>query len=391
MPPSPASDLGVELRHDRALTDAEIEAVASWADAGAPLDVDPQTLLEASPASDEAQIRVDQSLRVPEPYRGDPAVSNDYRCFRLDPGLDRQHWLTGFRFVPDQVSTVHHGVLFHVDGSRKAEVEAVDDAADGSGWPCFVGSAGVAEARDDPDGKLSSRQFNAWAPGQGATRFPDGSGIRLEPGDFFVVQVHYHFAHEAPPDRSALELELAEGGDLDEVSVLTYHGPAEIPCRKDERGPLCDRGTLLDQLADDYGPAARGIPDAMLAFCGQRPEDYADQTSGVVTSRCDHEVKRAGEIVHLFVHQHEAGRSIRLTLNPGTDDEQILVDVPEWDFGWQLTYEPRRPIRIDTTDTIRIECTWDRALRPSPEPRYLTWAEGSEDEMCYSLVTTRET
>ena len=40
-------------------------------------------------------------------------------------------------------------------------------------------------------------------------------------------------------------------------------------------------------------------------------------------------------------------------------------------------------------DTIRVECSWDRSLMPNPEPRYVTWAEGTEDEMCYSAVTSR--
>ena len=69
---------------------------------------------------------------------------------------------------------------------------------------------------------------------------------------------------------------------------------------------------------------------------------------------------------------------------------RVLLDIPVWDFDWQLIYEPTESIVIDRGDTIRIECTWDRALRdPLLEPAYVLWADGTDDEMCFSTVVTR--
>ena len=42
----------------------------------------------------------------------------------------------------------------------------------------------------------------------------------------------------------------------------------------------------------------------------------------------------------IFGHMHELGTTYRMTLNPGTPDEKVLLDIPKWDFGWQLNYEP---------------------------------------------------
>ena len=38
-------------------------------------------------------------------------------------------------------------------------------------------------------------------------------------------------------------------------------------------------------------------------------------------------------------------------------------------------------------DVIRYECTWDRENAPMLEPHYITWNEGTVDEMCFSSVS----
>ncbi len=43
---------------------------------------------------------------------------------------------------------------------------------------------------------------------------------------------------------------------------------------------------------------------------------------------------------------------------------------------------------VDGDDVLRIECTWDRSLQFQPEPRYITWNEGTEDEMCWTSFAT---
>jgi predicted nucleotidyltransferase len=42
-------------------------------------------------------------------------------------------------------------------------------------------------------------------------------------------------------------------------------------------------------------------------------------------------------------------------------------------------------------DTVRIECRWDRSQRPLDTPRYIVFAEGTEDEMCFSTYTVLPT
>ena len=116
-------------------------------------------------------------------------------------------------------------------------------------------------------------------------------------------------------------------------------------------------------------------------------DDYDDLDGSVGYSSCDMRVRDTGTIHTVLGHMHEFGAAYRMTLNPDTAEERILLDIPVWDFEWQLNYAPVEDIRIDRSDTVRFECWWDRSLKFMPEPRYITWNEGTVDEMCFSSIS----
>jgi polyisoprenoid-binding protein YceI/mono/diheme cytochrome c family protein len=387
MPPFPASELGVPVRHRTTLTPEQVAAVAAWADAGGPLDVDPTTPVRPAP-SDVPPLPRDRELRLAEPYQGSVEVVNDYRCFVLDPGFTDTAFVSGFGFEPDQAEIVHHALAFRVRASGSDALAARDAADPGPGWQCYVGvgTGGIVGAPGS-----DATQFMSWAPGQDPSRFPDGVGLRMDAGDQIVVQIHYHFEHRAPADRSTMVLDLADGdpATMQETSHDVYLAPAEIPCARWESGPLCDRNAVIDQLVADYGPAAAGIANGLHLLCGTRPEDFAGMTDGLAGASCDHVIRRPREVLGVFGHMHEIGSRFRMTLNPGRPDEQVLLDIPRWSFDWQLNYEPVDPVVLDPGDVLRVECEWDRSRMVPARPRYVTWAEGTEDEMCYSTITSR--
>ncbi|MGI9659703.1 MAG: YceI family protein, partial [Gaiellaceae bacterium] len=96
-------------------------------------------------------------------------------------------------------------------------------------------------------------------------------------------------------------------------------------------------------------------------------------------------------LISVLGHEHELGSSFRLTLNPETPEELVLLDIPRWDFDWQFNYYPVENITLKPGDLMRIECSWDRSLRdPELEPAYVLWADGTDDEMCFATATVRE-
>ncbi len=383
MPPWPASDLSVPFHDNRSLSQDQIDALVAWSATG-DLDIDPATPIE-SPDGVVALGEIDMTLEPLEPYDGSPALLDDYRCLIYDPELTEPTWLNGFKFVPDQTAVVHHAIGNIVPAEARGLADAAAEAdTTGGGWTCF---GGIGIPADDDI-------FIAWAPGQDPTQYPEKSGLLMEPGDFIVIQIHYHYEEDAPADASSVELDFLSPDDVadgaSQIRIAEYVAPAEIPCSADETGPLCDRATAMERAIGLYG--RQGVQaDGFNALCGVTPDDFAAMTTGIATGSCELPFYEFGEIVSVFGHMHEIGTKFRMTLNPGRADEQVLLDIPEWDFDWQYNYEPIENIIVRPGDSVLIECEWDRSLiKDGEEPRYIFWSDGTNDEMCFSSVVTRD-
>ena len=92
-------------------------------------------------------------------------------------------------------------------------------------------------------------------------------------------------------------------------------------------------------------------------------------------------------------HMHLLGRTITIDVNPEGSDAQRILDIPMWDFDNQARSWLPEPIRVAEGDRLRVTCTHDTSLRdrlPALQdlpPRYITWGEGTSDEMCLGLLT----
>ena len=413
MPPWLPSDLSPAFEHDWSLSDDEITVINQWAKAGGGLDVAVDTPLVART---QAVIPIEEDQKIPprdglytgySDDDGNPVKADDYRCQVhevSDPEGDG-NWVKGFEFRPDQTSVVHHAIVYRVPASAAAEVkakiaaedriEADSGLSDEPGWTCF-GLSGLSS-----EGVYS---IQGWAPGQSPTIYPEGYGIYLFPGDMIVNQVHYHYDHDTPADGSWIILDTATPAEvsagLTHITGSSYLTPAEVPCTPEEMAiaqqraetidgyvNLCIRENVLKDIGEKYDLFATFIPDALLRNCGGTVDDYDDLDGSIGYSSCDMRARNPGTIHTVLGHMHEFGAAYRMTMNPDTPEERILLDIPVWDFEWQLNYAPIEDIRIDTSDIVRFECWWDRSLRYLPEPRYITWNEGTVDEMCFSSIS----
>ena len=381
MPPWPAGGESPPFKYDRSLRDDQLQAILDWSADGGSLDVAGSTPIAA--VNGVVGLANPDAVVGPElPYAGSPTAVDDYRCQVYDPKLADGGWITAYEFIPDQTEVVHHAIGYLLPASAREQATQKDGADGKPGWQCY-GSSGLGA--DDI--------FLGWAPGQDPSLMPDGTGLWVDPGAFIVVQIHYHYEGSAPEDLSTLALNVEEpAADLDPIQVTQYIAPAEIPCTTEEDGPLCDREAALADAIDRYG--SEGVQaDRFLRLCGYTPDDFADMTDGTASASCDIPagfVGGTGEIVSVLGHEHELGAWFKMTLNPDTPEEKVLLDIPVWDFDWQYNYEPEETIVLGATDVIRLECGWDRSLRdPNLEPAYILWADGTNDEMCFGTISTR--
>lgn len=410
MPPWPASDKGVALEHDPKLSKADLAALAAWSDAGGPLDVPASTPIEMDKVAKGQQPRKDVSLRIPA-YTGDTTNTNDYRCFVLDPKITEDTYLTGYTFLADQVDELHHAQVFQITDEQLADSKTKAGKDGRPGWSCYSGPdlAGRRPGRvKGPDGKYQRRNRDVgfagqadlvagWVPGQSPVKFPEGTGMLLRKGDALVMQIHYHYADAPTPDRSGLALQLDPAEpDMKAIRVVNPLGPVEIPCApKDAKAPLCDRAAAIADNVKHYGPSGAGNEAGLLALCHKTPEELTKGFDGnVAHSSCLATVPEDGTILGVLGHMHTLGKTFRLTLDPETPAKsKILLDIPNWSFDWQMNYGLETPLHVKAGQKILMECSWDRRADPLREPKYIVFAEGTEDEMCfgtYALVPDRQ-
>jgi hypothetical protein len=89
------------------------------------------------------------------------------------------------------------------------------------------------------------------------------------------------------------------------------------------------------------------------------------------------------------LHQHLRGTRSRLEIRRAAGARECILDIPHWDFHWQGAYQLTTPKRLETSDSLAIECHWDNSARNQPDrlpPRELNWGERTEDEMCLGLL-----
>ncbi|HEY0952342.1 hypothetical protein [Nocardioides sp.] len=308
--------------------------------------------------------------------------TDDYRCFLLDPGLDRDVWLTGSDVRPGNPRVVHHVILFRVPPDQVAEAERLDAGQDGEGWTCFGGSGISGDFTNIDDASWLA----AWAPGGDETKVRDGYGVRLDAGSRIVMQVHYNLLQGAAPDTSSTLLRWMDGRrDLTALHTYLTPAPVEMPCRPaHDDSPLCDRDAAVADVLARFGGAGN-TNNLLHLLCGTAAEPSA-------TTSCTRTIGRPMTVLGVAGHMHLLGRSLRLEVDPDTPDARTLLDIPVWNFDDQQV-RPVRPVHLEPGDTVRITCRhvqWLRDVLPafedSREDRYVIWAEGSTDEMCLGML-----
>ena len=306
--------------------------------------------------------------------------TDDYRCFLLDPELDRDAWLTGTHVLPGNPDVVHHVILFQVPPEQVAAAEAKDAAEEDEGWTCF-GGTGLEQVTDVDDASW----LGAWAPGGEESVVKPGFGVRLAKGARIVMQVHYNLLAGQEPDTSAAQLRLAPGKrPYEALSTMLLPGPVELPCReKYADGPLCDRDAALADVKQRFGSEGN-TADLLHLLCGGEPEPGQEQS-------CVRTLSEPMTIHGVAGHMHLLGRSLTIEVRPGTPQAQTVLDIPVWDFDDQAS-RPIEPVTLQPFEQVKVTCThvqWLRDRLPAFEgqpDRYVVWGEGTTDEMCLGML-----
>src|SRR5262245_61004446 len=280
MPPWHASTtVGGPFRDARVLSDAEIETLASWAEAdcpeGSPSDAPPPRIW----SSNWALGPPDLVLKSPEAYTLDAEGRDELRVFVVPSGLTEGRWIAAVDFQPGNPKIVHHILgAFDVRGAAKR----LDDADPKPGYKSFGGF-----------GIFPSGGLNGWSPGKLPQTLPEGVGRYLPAGADVLIQVHYHRSGKTETDNSSIGLYFAKGPIDKQV-----RGGAVTPPR---------RGLI-------------GRPQLLIP---------AGEANYEVTGRTT-----LDEDSHLFAvtpHMHWLGKDFLLTATRPDGSKVTLIKIDDWD------------------------------------------------------------
>jgi hypothetical protein len=220
--------------------------------------------------------------------------------------------------------------------------------------------------------------------------YADGLGVPVDAGSRIVLQVHYNLLAGDQPDQTGVRLRLTPASaGLTPLETVLFGAPVELPCTAAEHGPLCKRAAAVADVTSRFGADAGRLVSGLQQYCGGDPKHPRAGS----TQHCDRRVTEPMTVRAAAGHMHLLGRSIRVTLNPGTPRERVIVDVPNYDFDNQGLRTLARPVQIKAGDTVRVTCTHDATLRsmlPALQklpPRYVVWGEGTSDEMCLGILS----
>jgi len=192
----------------------------------------------------------------------------------------------------------------------------------------------------------------------------------MEPGSKVVLQMHYNTVSAAPmSDRSSFGVTITDEVEH-RAMVLPFTNFRWAQGEEPMMIPAGESSVTHSFESDRNTP----FLNFMLQEIDAKPEDTL-------------------MIGNVGMHMHQLGHRGRLALKRGSGEESCLVEIDDWDFGWQGSYDLAKPVAFGPQDTLSVSCEWDNSPENQPiidgeiaEPSDVEWGEGSYDEMCLSTL-----
>ncbi len=360
MPPWHADPHVGKFRNDRSLTQAEIDTVTAWVDAGAP-EGNPKQM-PAPPTFAEGWTigKPDVVLSMQEEYELAAEGPDEYQYFAVATGFTEDKYVQLSEARPGNRKIVHHILAFVVPpGGRdftKMTREEMRKIFDDDGPNSIFYSDGylrrvkmTAPVNDDGcNGKFGEDDAGdviaGYAPGMNPEVFEPGVAKKVPAGAALVFQVHYSkVAGSVQKDRSSVGFIFAK----------------EPPKKQ-----MIKRG-----IENVFFKIPAGAARHQATACWQPKEDIT--------------------LFSLMPHMHYRGAGMEYKVTYPDGRTETLLNVPRYDFGWQISYELAQPKPIPRGSRIQVTATFDNSSknRYNPDPtKDVRWGDPTYDEMLIGYI-----
>ena len=321
MPPWHANPKHGDFSNENLLTADEKETIYAWVRAGCP-EGDPSDLPEPRQFADNWFMPREPDMVIAmrdEPFEVPAEGVVDYQHFVVDPGFTEDKWIKMAECMPGNRQVVHHIVVFLQ-------------------LPRGEGEDGRRRGRSAGDLR-GMNLLEGYAPGTQPMIFPKGMAKKIPAGSKLVFQLHYTPCGTPQTDMSKLGLMFVDDDEeITHQAATTNTGTHDF---------------LIPAHADNHRVDARKTleEDALL--------------------------------LSLYPHMHLRGKSMKYEVTYPDGTSEVLIDVPRYDFNWQVYYILDEPKLLPKGTEMHVTAHYDNSEEnlanpdPSIDVRYgpQTWDE----------------
>ena len=375
MPPWSADPSYGHFTNDRSLKQSEIDTLVKWADGGA---------AEGNPKDAPAPIQwpndgwgIQPEVVVDLPPHEVPGKGIlEWELLALPAPFKEDTWVTSMEILPGQPAVVHH-ICFSFEKHRPTTVynryEWVQVPRDETGNPT-PGNSGFAElpgmtiaTREVGSTEIKLRQGHptlkqtldfCYLPGAGYDDYRGWNAGKLVPaGSDIIVTLHY----------------TTNGKDVTERTKIGFTVAKTPPKKK-----------FVVQGSGEDAPVIVPTPaSARAAFASSyNPEFSIPPNEGnYLAPPMDITFLKNVEIVRLRPHAHVRGKSAQYKVTYPDGREEIVLNVPHYDFNWQHSYGTS--LKLPKGTRMHFEFRYDNSannkFNPDPNRRvyqgFQSWEE----------------
>ena len=327
MPPWGAAATHGKFANDPSLTKAEKETLAAWVAAKTP-EGDPKDAPKPVAFVDGWNMRTPELvLEMPGEFAVPATGTIQYTYFVMPTKFTEDRWVQSAEVRPGNRAVVHHVIVY----VREPGNPYLRDAVPGVPYVPKGGGAGSAE------------YLVGYTPGKPAMILEPGKAKLIKAGSDLIFQMHYTTNGTPGVDRTKVGFNFAKTPPKERVmTVAAANGGFAIPAG-----------------VDNYPVNAK------LEFTGP------------------------AHLVTMWPHMHVRGKSMRFDLVEKSGQRQTLLDVPKYDFNWQLRYVPEESLRVDAGSVVECFATFDNSPNNkfNPDPtKVVRWGDQSWEEMMIGFM-----
>jgi hypothetical protein len=365
MPPWFADTKYGHFTNDRSLKQSDIDTLVKWADAGA---------AEGNPKDAPAPIQwptggwaIHPDVVMDLPAHDVPAKGIlEWELIAFPAPFKSDAWVTSMEILPGDQSVIHH-ICFSFEKHKPTTVynryEWVQVPRDSSGNPT-PGNTGFGElpgmimaTRDVGSSQVNLRQGHptlhqnldfCYLPGNTYEDYRGWNAGKLVPaGSDIVVSLHYTTNGKAVVDRTKIGFTIAKSAPQKKFVVqgAGEDTPAIAPTSASTRAVF----------ASTYNPEFAIPPNN---------GDYRAPPMDIT-------FLKDVEIVTLRPHAHVRGKSAQYRLIYPDGREEVVLNVPRYDFNWQLSY--LTSLTVPKGTRLRFEFRYDNSSNNPNNPDPNRW------------------